>query len=105
MIVALEKIEKAHEWDASIKFYAFDIPIPGTACYQLQHCLRSIHSTAAAIPRHRITTSECRMPWEFRMNMYVFPADLADCSFSSTPLQTAFDSEDVEQHPNDAEYH
>jgi hypothetical protein len=102
MIVALERIEKAHEWDVSMKFYAFDIPIPGTACYQLQHCLRSIYSTAAAIPRHRITTSEVRMPWEFRMNLYAFPADLADCSFSTTPPAIAFQSDEAE---DATEYH
>lgn len=85
MLIALEAIQNAEEWDSSISFYAFDIPIPNTALYTVQHCLRSIYSTNAAIPRHRITTQESRLPWEFRMNLYLFPADLEDCTFTTTP--------------------
>jgi hypothetical protein len=53
MMVAMDAIEKAHEWDASITFFAFDIPIPGSVRYALQHCSRSIFSSLAVVPRHR----------------------------------------------------
>mmetsp|Transcript_15284 Transcript_15284/g.33737 ORF Transcript_15284/g.33737 Transcript_15284/m.33737 type:complete len:421 (-) Transcript_15284:53-1315(-) len=80
MLVALDSILRPEEWDSSIQFYAFDVPIPGTTLYTLQHCLRSIMSSDASIPRHRLTTQYARNPWEFRMNVYVFPAALEDCS-------------------------
>lgn len=31
----------------------------------------------------RLTTEDPRAPWELRMNIYVMPADLRDCSFST----------------------
>ena len=80
MLIALDQIQRPEEWDTSLKFYAFDIPIPGTVMYTLQHCLRSIHSAEASIPRHRLTNEFPYHPWEFRMNIYVFPAALEDCT-------------------------
>lgn len=80
MIIALQNIERSEEWDQELKFYAFDIPVPGTAKYTLQHCLRSVHSNEASVPRHRLTTEDPRLPWEFRMNIYAFPAELTDCT-------------------------
>jgi hypothetical protein len=76
----------------SISFYAFDIPVPDTMCYHVQHCTRSIYSLAAAIPRHRFTTEDPRTPWEFRMDLYVVPAALEDCSFTQTPSVSAEDA-------------
>jgi hypothetical protein len=84
MLVALDNIQRPEEWDASLSFYAFDIPVPGTILYTLQHCLRSIHSAEASIPRHRLTTEHPKNPWEFRMNVYVFPAALEDCTCIQT---------------------
>lgn len=80
VLIALDTILNPEEWDSSLKFYAFDVPIPGTVLYTLHHCLRSIHSAEASIPRHRLTTEFPRSPWEFRMNIYVFPAVLEDCT-------------------------
>jgi hypothetical protein len=79
-------IAHADEWKAEFSFYAFDIPVPNTCVYSLQHCVRSIRSTAAGVSRHRLTTLDAQMPWEFRFNMYVFPASVEDCSFSSAPI-------------------
>jgi hypothetical protein len=31
----------------------------------------------------RLTAEDPRAPWELRMNIYVMPADLRDCSFST----------------------
>lgn len=84
MLIALDNIQRPEEWDSSLSFYAFDIPIPGTILYTLHHCLRSIHSAEASIPRHRLTTEYPRNPWEFRMNIYVFPAALEDCTMNQT---------------------
>lgn len=83
MNIALQNIEKSEEWNQDLKFYAFDIPIPGTAKYSLQHCLRSIYSNKASVPRHRLTTEDPRLPWEFRMNLYAFPAELEDVTAQS----------------------
>ena len=80
MVMALQNIERSHEWNQDLKFYAFDIPVPGTARYSLQHCLRSIYSNKASVSRHRLTTEDARLPWEFRMNLYMFPAELSDCT-------------------------
>ena len=85
VLIAMDTILNPEEWDNSLKFYAFDVPVPGTILYTLQHCLRSIHSAEACIPRHRLTTEFPRNPWEFRMNIYVFPAALEDCSMNQTP--------------------
>jgi hypothetical protein len=83
VLIAMSDILNAEEWDSSIRFYAFDVPVPGTTLYTLQHCLRSIYSAEASIPRHRLTTEHPHNPWEFRMNMYVFPAALEDCSITN----------------------
>jgi hypothetical protein len=80
VVIALQKIERSEEWNQDLKFYAFDIPFPGTAKYSVQHCLRSIYSNSASVSRHRLTTEDPRLPWEFRMNLYLFPAELSDCS-------------------------
>lgn len=80
VIVALQNIERSHEWNQDLKFHAFDIPVPGTAKYSLQHCLRSIYSNNGNVSRHRITTEDPRLPWEFRMHIFTFPAELSDCS-------------------------
>lgn len=85
MLIALAPIEKAWEWDGSISFYAFDIPVPSTMCYTVHHCNRSIYSISAVIPRHRMTTEDPRTPWEFRMRLYVMPASLEDCNFTTDP--------------------
>lgn len=45
---------------------------------------RSINSTDAGIRRHRLTLEHPRLPWEFRMNIYVFPAALQDCTITQT---------------------
>lgn len=82
MLVALEDVQRPEEWDSSIRFFAFDVPVPGSTLYTLQHCLRSIHSAQASIPRHRLTTEQPHGPWEFRMNVYVMPAALDDCTFT-----------------------
>ena len=82
MMIARDNIQRPEEWDSSLSFYAFDVPVPGTMQYVLQHCVRSIHSALASIPRHRLTTEQPHNPWEFRMNIYVIPAALEDCSFS-----------------------
>lgn len=80
MLMALQPIQNAHEWDNSLQFYAFDVPAPNTAKYNLQHCLRSIYSMEASVPRHRLTTEDPRLPWEFRMTLYCIPATLNDCT-------------------------
>jgi hypothetical protein len=80
MHIALQNIERSEEWNQDLKFFAYDIPIPGTAKYSLQHCLRSIYSNSASVPRHRLTTEDPWLPWEFRMNIYTFPAELSDCT-------------------------
>jgi hypothetical protein len=86
MLVALGDVDRAEEWSGTrLSFYTFDVPIPDTTMYSLHHCIRSIRSTAACIPRHRVTTVSPVMPWEFRMNFYVFPAELDDCTFTDIP--------------------
>ena len=85
MMIAIGSLEHDPSWKPICSFYAFDIPVAGTVAYQLQHCLRSIYSTAANIPRHRLTTQESYLPWEFRMTIYVFPADIEDVTLTSEP--------------------
>ena len=80
MQIAVGSIERAEEWTCDMEFYAFDVPLPNTTCYQLQHSIRSIYSTAANVPRHRFTSDDARIPWEFRMDINVFPANLEDCT-------------------------
>jgi hypothetical protein len=86
MIISMSVIERSEEWNDDIKFYAFDVPVPGTAKYSIQHCIRSIYSNGASIPRHRMTTDDPRNPWEFRMYMYTFPADIQDCTIIPFPM-------------------
>lgn len=69
-------------WQKQLEFYAFDIPVPGTCKYDLQHCVRSIHTTSASVTRHRLTTEDPRLPWQFNMSIFVFPAGLEDCSIT-----------------------
>lgn len=52
----------------------------------LQHCVRSIYNAAANVSRHRLTNEDPRLPWEFRMQMYAFPAELEDCSIIDEPV-------------------
>lgn len=87
MLIALGPIEHAEEWILLCSFYAFDIPIPGTVPYIVQNLLRSTHSSAANIPRHRMTTETHDKLWEFRLSIYAFPATIEDCSVALiTPM-------------------
>jgi hypothetical protein len=71
-------IANAHEWTEQFSFYAFDVPVAGTCPYQLQHCIRSIHTTDASVSRHRVTTLHAALPWQHRYDFYVFPGYLED---------------------------
>ena len=86
VLLCIGEIDHAEEWTIKGVFYAFDVPIPNSCCYTVQHCIRSIHSVAASISRHRITTEEALMPWEFRQNIYVLPASLDECSLVMWPV-------------------
>ena len=79
-IIAIGPIDKPSEWAVKFWFYAFDFALPGTCVFNLQHCIRSIHSIAASLTRHRLTVEDPRMPWEFRMKLYVFPVTLDNIS-------------------------
>jgi hypothetical protein len=95
MNLAIGPIAHMEEWTVQHQFFAFDIALAGTATLTLQHCIRSIYNAAANVSRHRLTTEHPRMPWEFRMYLYVFPADLEDCSLTDEPVkngQVATDS-------------
>jgi hypothetical protein len=35
-----DEIDNPEEWTEMFSFYAFDIPIPGSCRYELQHCVR-----------------------------------------------------------------
>lgn len=64
MLIQLDgMLSRAEQWDASLKFYAFDVPVPQSTCYTLQHCLLSIHSAAASVQRHRLTNEYPTHPW------------------------------------------
>jgi len=80
--VAIGPIAHMEEWTLQHQFYAFDIALAGTCLLTLQHCIRSIYNAASNVSRHRLTTEDPRLPWEFRMHIYVFPADLEDCSLT-----------------------
>ena len=86
MMIAIGAISHVEAWKEKFHFYAFDVPVPATCVYQLQHCVRSIHSTAASVSRHRLSVEDPRNPFEFRMNIYVFPAPLENCSITQTPI-------------------
>jgi len=86
MHIAIGAIARAEEWTIKAQFYAFDIPLPGSCVYTVHHCVRSIYSAAANVSRHRLTTDDPRVPWEFRMNIYVFPAHLEDCQITDKPV-------------------
>jgi hypothetical protein len=85
--VAIGPISHENEWTKQHEFYAFDIPLAGTCTLTLQHCVRSIYNAAANVSRHRLTVEDPRLPWEFRMYIYAFPADLEDCSLSDEPVR------------------
>lgn len=87
--IAVGPMNRPEEWTVRGHFYAFDCPIPGTCMFYLQHCIRSIHSIAASLSRHRITIEEPRMPWEFRMKIYVMPVRIDDISLLDHPLTEA----------------
>ena len=82
MLVTMDVIDHAHEWNEQFSFYAFDIPIPGSCVYELHHCVRSIHTTDASVGRHRLTTENSKLPWQFRMYVYVYPALPEDCTIT-----------------------
>ena len=83
--IAVGPIARAEEWTVVAQFYAFDIPLPGTCFFTVQHCTRSIFTAAANVSRMRITTADPLTPWEFRMFIYVFPAELDDCTLLAAP--------------------
>lgn len=39
---------------------------------------RSIQTTDASVSRHRVTTESPVLPWQFRYEFYVLPAELED---------------------------
>jgi hypothetical protein len=94
-MVATGDISKVEAWEPMFHFYAFDVPAPGTCLYNLQHCVRSIHSTASSVSRHRLTIQDASNPFEFRMAIYVFPAGLAQCSLTQEPPEEEFFDEDA----------
>jgi hypothetical protein len=69
-------------WTEQFSFYAFDIAVPGSCKYELQHCVRSIHTTSASVTRHRLTNEDPRLPWQFNMSIYVYPAGVEDCTIT-----------------------
>lgn len=85
--VAIGPISHEDEWTLQHQFYAFDIALAGTCVLTLQHCVRSIYNASANVSRHRLTMEDPRMPWEFRMHIYAFPADLEDCSLTDEPVE------------------
>lgn len=85
IIIAVGPITRPEEWIVKFSFYAFDTAVPGTCVFGIHHCIRSIHSIAASLSRHRITLEDARMPWEFRMTMYAFPVAIADISLVNFP--------------------
>lgn len=85
MMIAIGRITRSEEWNSELTFYAFDVPVPGTVMYALQHSIRSIYSTASNVQRHRLTTEDARHPWELLQNIYVFPAGLEDCRITDIP--------------------
>jgi hypothetical protein len=80
MVIALDTFDRIDEWTPTHTFYAWDVCIPGTRGYTLQHIIPSIYSTATHFRRHRLCTVYPSLPWEFRMKIFVFPADLSDCT-------------------------
>lgn len=78
MHICVGPIARPEEWRVQAQFYAFDIPLPGTCFFTVQHCTRSIYTAAANVSRMRITTADATTPWEFRMMIYVYPAELDD---------------------------
>mmetsp|Transcript_4026 Transcript_4026/g.4149 ORF Transcript_4026/g.4149 Transcript_4026/m.4149 type:complete len:392 (-) Transcript_4026:283-1458(-) len=84
MMIALDTFSRIEEWTVAYKFHAFDIPVPGTCCYSLQHTTPSIHSTDTRYSRHRLCSANRfpENPWDFRMLIYVFPARIEECSLA-----------------------
>lgn len=100
-----ESFDDADNWQVAFSFYAFDIPVPGTCAYYLHHSLRSINSTDAGVRRHRLHTGHPQFPWEFRMNIYVFPAALEDCTINQTPPpRPAYDYTDETNYDTTGDY-
>lgn len=90
MMMTMSVIQRSEEWPESFSFYAFDIPVPNSVRYSLHHCIRSIYSNGASVPRHRLTTEDPRAPWEFRMHIYVQPAAIQDCTIYPYPSQIEY---------------
>jgi hypothetical protein len=56
--------------------------------------VRSIHSTAASVPRHKLSIEDAQLPFEFRMKLYVFPAPLENCSITQEAIVEFIPDED-----------
>jgi len=80
MVVALDTFDRIEEWTPTFTFYAWDVAVPGTRGYTLQHIIPSIYSTATYFRRHRLCTVYPSLPWEFRMTIFAFPADKHECT-------------------------
>ena len=92
-MIAIGDISKVEAWTPVFHFYAFDVPAPSTCLYNVQHCVRSIYSTAASVPRHRLTIEDASLPFEFRLAVYVFPAKLSECSLTQEPAEDYYDED------------
>ena len=90
MLIAMGMIDSPEEWMQYPihEFYAFDIPFPGTCVYSLQHLTKSmnLNQHVPCYIRHRLTTEDPIIPWDFRMNIYVFPAQIEDCRITYQPI-------------------
>jgi len=85
MNMSLGDASHPEDWPEKFSFYAFDIPLAGSAPLQLQHTIRSIHTTAAGVNRHRLSTDDPILPWQFRFTVFVFPVTLEECIVSTNP--------------------
>ena len=47
--IAVGPIPNPEQWRVQCQFYAFDIPLPGTCFFTVQHCTRSIYTAAANV--------------------------------------------------------
>jgi len=91
MMISMGPISHTEEWTEKFSFYAFDVPVAGTVPLQLQHCIRSIHTTAAGVNRHRLTAEDPILPWQFRFTIFVYPATLEECSVDTQYASHATD--------------
>ena len=80
MIISLDVFDRIEEWTPVFEFYAWDVSVPGTVGFSLQHMIPSIYSTARHIRRHRLCTLYPSMPWEFRQYIFTFPCELEEIS-------------------------